>query len=273
MSRYGGYEDQPFLAEYYDYIPGYAGRPDLDFYLEYCRAAEGKILELGCGTGRVLIPAAAAGCRIVGLDLSEHMLAKCREKVAAQPEEVQRRIRLVQGNMARFALVEKFTLVTTPFRPFQHLLSVVDQMSCLRCVNAHLEIGGKLILDLFQVNPRMTYDPACLGEQEDFSGVRLPDGRVLSRTHRIAGFHRSEQYNDCELIFHVTHPDGGTERLVQAFPFRYFFRFEVEHLLARCGFRVVELFGNYDRSPFTDESPEMLFIAEKCEETGEDKLR
>jgi len=107
-SQYGGYEDQAFVAELYDHIPGYAGRPDLDFYLDYARAAEGKILELGCGTGRLLIPIAAAGCEIVGLDLSEHMLTRCREKLRDQPSEVQARARIVQGNMTHFHLEEKF---------------------------------------------------------------------------------------------------------------------------------------------------------------------
>jgi hypothetical protein len=60
-SQYGGYEDQAFIAELYDHIPGYAGRPDQGFYLDYARAAGGKTVELVCGTGRLLIPIAAAG--------------------------------------------------------------------------------------------------------------------------------------------------------------------------------------------------------------------
>jgi SAM-dependent methyltransferase len=262
-SQYGGYEDQAFIAELYDYIPGYAGRPDLDFYLDYARAAEGKILELGCGTGRLLIPIAAAGCEIVGLDLSEHMLAKCREKLQDQPEEVQERARIVQGDMTCFDLGETFGLITVPFRAFQHLISLDEQMACLRCVNRHLTMGGKLILDLFQVNLRYVTDPASAEEREDFAGVRLSGGRTLRRTHRLAALHRAEQVNDVEIIHYVTYPDGHTERLVQVFPFRYFFRYEVEHLLARCGFSVAELFGNFDRSPLQDNSPEMIFVAEK----------
>ena len=62
---------------------------------------------------------------------------------------------------------------------------------------------------------------------------------------------------------YVTHPDGRTERLTDRFAFRYFFRYEVEHLLARSGFRLVNLYGNFDRSPFVDDSPEMIFVAEK----------
>ena len=262
-SHYGGYEDQAFVAELYDYIPGYAGRPDLDFYLEYAHAAGGKILELGCGTGRLLIPIAAAGYEIVGLDLSEHMLARCREKLARQPAAVQARARTLQGDMTAFDLGETYALITVPFRAFQHLLPVEEQLACLRCAHEHLDRGGKLILDLFQVNLRYLVDPASAEEKQDFSGVALPGGRTLRRTHRVAGWHRAAQYNDIEMIYYVAHADGHTERLVQAFPFRYFFRYEVQHMLARCGYRVAELFGDFDRRPLRDDSPEMIFVAEK----------
>jgi SAM-dependent methyltransferase len=261
-SQYGGYEDRAFVAELYDYIPGYAGRPDVGFWLDFARAA-GKVLELGCGTGRVLIPVAAAGVPIVGLDLSPYMLARCRAKLAGQPREVQERARLVQGNMTAFDLQETFPLVIVPFRAFQHLLTVPEQLGCLRCANRHLAMGGKLILDLFQVNLRYIIDPASAEEREDFAGAEIPGGRTLRRTHRLAGLHKTEQYNDIEMIYYVTHPDGHTERLVQAFPMRYLFRYEVEHLLARCGFEVAGLFGDFDRVPLADDSPEMIFVGEK----------
>jgi SAM-dependent methyltransferase len=267
MNQYGGYDDVPFGAEFYDPNPIYSSRADVDFYLHLARSAKGRILELGCGTGRILIPTAAAGCEIVGLDFSKAMLAGCREKLRKQPKGVRRRVRLVRGNMASFDLKEVFALITTPFRSFQHLLSVEDQLSCLRCANRHLKKGGRLVLDVFHVNPRMTYEPRFLLETEDVAEVELPDGRKVRRCGRIVSYHRAEQYNDIELIHYVKHPDGREERLVQALPLRYFFRYEVEHLLARCGFRVLELFGNYDKSPLTNDSPEMVFLAEKCQNT------
>jgi len=263
MSRYGGYEDLPFPAEFYDFVPGYRHLGDLDFWLDLSRSALGPTLELGCGTGRVVIPTAAAGCEIVGLDLSEHMLARCRQKLSHQPEEVQARVRLLQANMSHFDLDETFGLITIPFRTFQHLTTVDDQLGCLQCARRHLAPRGKLVLDVLQVNPRMTYDPVFFEESEDFADVELPDGRRLRRTHRTVAYHRAEQYRDIEMIFYVAHPDGRAERLVQAFPFRWFSRYEVGHLLARCEFEVVDLFGNYDRSPLTDDSAEMIFVAEK----------
>ena len=265
MSRFGGYEDQAFLADYYDFV---TPQRDVKFYVDYSRATRGMTLELACGTGRILIPTTAAGCQIVGLDHSEYMLARCREKLRKQPQEVQDRVRLVHTNMVAFDLGQTFSLITIPARSFQHLLGVDEQMSCLRCVHNHCELQAKLILEVFQVKPQMTYDPKYARESEGIPETKLPDGTKLRRTNRIAAFHRAQQYNDVEIVYYVTHPGGQTERLVQAFPFRYFFRCEMEHLLARCGFRVVEIFGDFDKSPLTDDSREMIFVAEKGEHTG-----
>ncbi len=263
MSKYGGYVDQPILSELYDLIPGYAKRPDVGFYVQCCTAARGRILELGCGTGRVLLRAAEAGCRMTGLDISEHMLSVCERKLRQASDEVQTRVRLVQGNMTGFRFDDSFELVLIPFRAFQHMISVAEQLACLRCINQHLTTGGRLILDVFQVNLKLINSPRAMEEREDCPEYQLPDGRRLRRTSRIAAFHPMDQVNDVELICYVTSPDGKTERIVQAFPFRYFFRFEMEHLLARSGFETVDLYGSFDRSPLADDSPEMIFVAEK----------
>jgi SAM-dependent methyltransferase len=265
MSKYGSYVDQPILAELYDLVPGYAKRTDIAFYLQYCETASGPILELGCGTGRILLPAAEADCRITGLDISKHMLAECQQKLQRKSHAVQNRVQLVQGDMTNFDLAESFHLAIIPFRAFQHVIAVDDQLACLRRINRHLSIGGHLLLDVFQVDLKKITDPRATEESEDFAEFELPDGRRLRRTSRFAAFHPADQVNDVELIYYLTNTDGTTERIVQAFPFRYFFRYEMEHLLDRCGFKVVDLFGNFDKSPLADNSPEMIFVAEKCE--------
>lgn len=265
MSKYGGYVDQPIMAELYDLVPGYTKRADIDFYLQYCVTASGPILELGCGTGRILLPAAEAGCRITGLDISTHMLAECQRKLQRKSPEVQDHVQFVQSDMTNFDLADSFRLSIIPFRAFQHVIAVDDQLACLRRVNRHLAMGGQLILDVFQVNLKMITNPRATEESEDFAECELPDGRRLRRTSRFAAFHRAEQVNDVEMIYYVTNTDGATERIVQAFPFRYVFRYEMEHLIARCGFKIVDLFGDFDKSPLADNSPEMIFVAEKCE--------
>lgn len=263
MRRFGPYDDNPLVAELYDYTPMYASRADVAFYVECAKQADGKTLELGCGTGRILIPTAAAGREVVGLDASENMLARCRTKLGRQPTVVQKRAQLVQGSMTDFNLAESFALVSAPFRSFQHLLRTEDQLQCLKAVHRHLARGGRFVLDAFHTNPIYLHDPAFREEREEFGEVALPDGRSFRRTWRIARYHRAEQVNEIEFIYYVTHADGTRERIVEPFPLRYFFRFEVEHLLGRAGFRLAALYGDFDRSPLRDDSPEMIFVAEK----------
>lgn len=255
-----------FLVEFYDHLPLYSNRHDGEFYLNAARRQGSPILELGCGTGRVLLPIARAGFDITGLDLSPQMLARLHSKLALEHTDVRSRAKLIQGDMTAFDLGAKFPLVTMPFRPFQHLIQVQEQIGCLHGVKRHLAPGGQLILDFFQTDPRRMHDPAFLKESKPLSEFQMPDGRRVMVTDRTVAFHGAEQFNDVELIYSVTHPDGRTERLVHAFPIRYFFRYEVEHLLVRCGLRVVALYGDFDSGPLTDASPEMIFIAERARE-------
>lgn len=148
-----GYEEYAFIADIYDFIVPYRDRPDLAFFVEAAKESGGPVLEVGCGTGRVLIPTARAGVEIVGLDLSPHMLDVCRKRLRDESADVQSRVRLVQADMRDFELSQAFQLVTTPFRSFQHLTTVEDQLACLKCIQRHLVKGGRLILDVF--NPSL----------------------------------------------------------------------------------------------------------------------
>lgn len=264
MDDSGGYIDYPFVAEFYDDTVPYKERPDVQFFVEASKASGGKTLELGCGTGRVLIPTAQAGCEIVGLDLSPFMLSKCRAALAKQSPEVQARAKLVERDMREFGLGEQFSLVTMPFRPFQHLQTVEEQLSCLHAVHKHLEPGGKLILDLF--NPSFKMISSDFTEQEfgDEPEFTMADGRVVLRRMRLPHKDVFKQVNDAEIIYYVTHPSGKKERLVHKFKMRYLFRWEAEHLLARCGFEVEHLYAGYDKSEFGSKDPgELIFVARK----------
>ena len=265
MTMSGDYDEYMSIAELYDYVVPYRERPDVGFFVEAARESGGPVLEVGCGTGRVLIPTARAGIEITGLDLSPHMLAVCRERLKAEPEEVRARVQLVEGDMRQFELGQTFRLVTLPFRPFQHLTTVEDQLACLGCLYRHLAEDGTLILDIF--NPmlealvRQNFGKE-ISEEPEFS---MPDGRKVIRRHKIVSRDEPNQVNYVELIYYVTHPDGRKERLVQAFPMRYLFRFEAEHLLARAGFKVKYLYADYDKSPFGSKHPgELIFVAGKA---------
>lgn len=249
-----------FIAEYYDASPVVNGRGDVDFYVQAVKEFGEPVLELGCGSGRVTLAVARAGFKISGLDLSPKMLAQAEEKLPPLPAKTRERVSFVQGNMANFELAERFRLAIIPFRPFQHLLDVQQQLACLLCVHKHLQPGGRLVLDFFQTDPRRMYDQEYLRERQ-VAEYEMSEGRKVRLTERVTAFHRADQVNDVEMIYNVTHGDGRQERLTMAFPFRYFFRYEVEHLLARCGFQVEETFGDFDRSALRDQSPEMIFVA------------
>jgi SAM-dependent methyltransferase len=263
MPRTSGYEDLEFVSDFYDTMYNHLARRDIEFFVEYSKNAGGRTLELGCGTGRVLIPTAVAGCEITGLDFSPYMLQICREKLTGQPEKIQSRIKLIQGDMTKFKTDEKYALATIPFRPFQNLITVAEQKACLDCIHQHLEAKGKLVFDVFHTFLPRLIDTKFFMEMEVGPTMKLPDGRVVKRTNRTAAFHHAEQYNDIEFIFYVDYPDGRKERLVHAFPMRYFYRYEIEHLLSLCGFKILEFYGDFDKSGFSDESPEMIFVAEK----------
>lgn len=259
------------IADYYDESPMVRGRvADVAFYVEVVREFGDPVLELGCGTGRVTLALAEAGFRVTGLDASARMLERCAKKLAERPRELRERVRLVQADMTAFELGQKFRTVIIPFRPFQHLLEVREQMACLESVGKHLwaegrgseENIGRLILDVFHTDPERMHDPAFYREAP-VTEYATADGRQVRTVERVAAFHRAQQRNDVETIFYVKDASGKEERLVFAWTLRYFFRYEVEHLLARCGFRVAAEYGNFDKSPLEDASPEMIFVGER----------
>ena len=250
------------IADFYDASPVVVSRhKDVVFYRDAAKQYGGPVLELGCGTGRVTTAIAESGQQITALDISQKMLDRATHKVAALPADQRQRIKLVAGDMRRFRLQQQFRLIIIPFRPFQHLLPVQEQLDCLACVHEHLAPGGKLIMDFFQTDAARMHDPEFLKEHF-IAEYEMSGGRKVRLSERIAAFHRAEQCNDVEMAFEVTGADGRTTRNVFAFTFRYFFRYEVEHLLARSGFRVMELWGDFDCSELKDDSPEMIFVAE-----------
>jgi SAM-dependent methyltransferase len=253
------------IADLYDLVPVYRDRGDVEFFVEAARESHGPVLEIGCGTGRVLIPTARAGIDIVGIDRSPAMLAICQRRMAQETPAVRARIRLVLADMRDFTVVESFRLVTLPFRPFQHLTTVEDQRACLQTIHRHLADNGRLILDIFNPHLGRIADESLVGQEfEEGPEFTAPDGRRVIRSYQFTARDVFNQINDVELAYNITHPDGRTEKLVHAFPMRYLFRFEAEHLLTSCGFRVENVYADYDRSPYGSKYPgELIFVASK----------
>jgi len=251
------------LAAIYDAV--YADRDDAGFWQAMASAAgDGPILELGCGTGRVLLPLARAGFDITGLDLSAEMLERCRAKLQSEPPEVSDRVRLLQADMTSFDLGRRFAAIICPFAGFQQLRTVEQQLASLDRCRSHLLPHGRLVLDLPNPDPAPpTYARDEPGDGEDTAQlVEWTDGRQIRWWMTVTDYERSQQCNECEVTYEISEADGVTRRITETILLRYVFRYELEHLLVRAGFRIVALYGDYDCSPFADESPAMIVVAE-----------
>ncbi len=256
-----GYESE-IVADYYDYAEPLNQRDDIAFFVNQAKQAGGNVLELGCGTGRVLIPTAQAGISIIGLDLSTPMLNRCRQKLESLSSEIQYNIQLHQANMTDFDLGEQFSLITIPFRGFHHLISIEDQLACLQCVSKHLKPNGLLILDLFNPILQRILDEKEAHAIHNEPKVKIPDGRTIQRTQKNTSPNPNLQVVHAEHTYHITETDGSSNTFTTSYPMRYFFRYEIEHLLARCGFEIQSVYSDYQKATFDEFKPgEMLFLS------------
>jgi SAM-dependent methyltransferase len=258
------YDAFPELPAIYDSVPAYVNRRDVQFYVEEARDSGGSVLEVGCGTGRVLLPIARSGRSIDGLDASRQMLDHCRAKLRGEPETVQRRVTLHEGDARAFDLARQFDLMIAPFRVLQHLTTIDDQLAFLDSAARHLAPGGRLVFDIF--NPNFAALVSADGiEREDTPDTALPDGRSFRRAGRVSRVRWIDQVSEIELIYYISGERGeSTARRIQSFDMRWFLRAELVHLLARGGFRVRSIYGDFDRSPLTDRSPEQIVCAERA---------
>jgi SAM-dependent methyltransferase len=264
MSKQSSYDQAEFISKFYDHVGPYRDRPDIAFYVELAKRSPGPVLELGCGTGRILLPTARAGVEITGLDSSAGMLRICRESLDSLPPESRGRVRLIECDMRSFDIPGPFDLITIPFRPFQHLDTVEDQLKTLACVHRHLSERGRFVFDVFFPSLKALVAENVgeeIGEEPEFI---LPGGERVVRKHRVLKRDPINQMNHVELVYYVTYPDGNQERLVHSFTMRHFFRFEIEHLLVRAGFELETIYGDFEGNPLGEEhSAEMICVAVK----------
>lgn len=224
---------------------------DRAFYAELARESGGPVLELGCGTGRVLLPIAEQGLFCVGLDLSANMLDVLRRK---RPPA---NLRLLQASMTDYDLgPERFGLIFTAFRGFQHLCTVEEQLAALACVRRHLAPGGVFALDVFAPDLART----ALLEEPETEDIRAPDGAAEIR--RFARIRRDQVAQVLTVHFRHERWEGGAKvgEGTSEIRLRWFYRYELEHLLARAGFTLMALYGGFDRRPY-DGKKEMIMLA------------
>ncbi len=253
------------VARFYDHETQAFGRDipfynDIPFYIEYARECAGEVLELACGTGRVLIPIAEHGIPITGLDASAEMLAIAKKKKNSLPDDATGRIDLVHGDMKTFDLKKTYGLIIVAFRSFQCLLTKADQRECLTCINQHLDPGGVLLLDLFA--PR--HDLLAQRTRSLYLGKFYYEEEGVQVTRRAEDtYDLAAQTLHEDRFYEWTDAQGRFHREIWSFDLSYLFRFEAELLLETCGFSVEHVFGDFKKNPYDYFSGEQIFVARK----------
>ena len=234
-------------------------REDIPLILELAAAAGGPVLELGCGTGRLLAPLAAAGLQSTGVDISPALLALAQSKLRAQ--KLEERVSLVKADLGRFALEARYQFAFCTSNTLMHLASQSRQLQTLENVYAHLLPGARLLIDLF--NPDVV-------DLVDVDGVReLADewtdphsGRqVLKWSIRSVDW--ASQLQQTTFIYEEIGADGTSAETVCPFLLRFLWQSEAKLLLERAGFQIDAIWGDFDRSVYQAHSPRLILIAQR----------
>jgi SAM-dependent methyltransferase len=201
---------------------------DVAFYIEEALAAAGAVVELGVGTGRVAVPIAQAGVRVIGVDDSEGMLHVCSERAAAAG--VSELLDLRVGDLRRPPVTERVALVLCPFRAYLHLQDDGERVDALIAARKLLVPGGRLIFDVFE--------PGA----DDIADTHA---RWIEREPGI--WERADWDEDARTLTLSVRSDAGetTMRLAWLSPQEW------RDLLERAGFEVVACYGWFDRRPYT----------------------
>jgi SAM-dependent methyltransferase len=222
-----------FAADYDRWVA--AMTEDVPFYVELAREANGPIVELAVGNGRVAIPVAeATGSPVLGIDISPAMLAQAGERAAAAGVELELR----EGDMRELSLEEPAALIYCPFRGLMHLPNWADRRRAFERIAASLRPGGRLAWNAFVFNPHVA---------AQLDGKWQEDAPVRHRVDQIPADSRID----------LTLGEGDLISLWWST------RAEWEGLLDVAGLEVEALYGWFDRRPFDEQSEEFVWVARR----------
>ena len=246
------------IARFYDLDVG-TYDDDYVFYGGLAARSGGPILELGCGTGRILTRLASAAFDIDGLDISEQILNIARRRL--RESEIGRRVRLIKADAGEFAMDRRYDLVTFPLNSFMHLATPSRQMSCLQSVRRILAPGGTFALDL--PNP----EPSILGNAEqglipEYTKPGLLPGWTVTKL-RAQTVDPVRQALQMTLVYDEVAPSGSVRRTSETFDMRYVHRNELETMLTQAGLTPEWVAGDFDGSELNADSTKLIVVARR----------
>lgn len=244
-------------AKYYDANP--AAPKDVPFYQARLAGPESRVLELGCGTGRVLLPLAQR-CRFIsGLDISETMLELCREKLRAARLGPDRAL-VRTADISAFSLERKFDLVIAPFRVLQNLETDAQVDGLLDCVRAHLAPGGRCILNVFRPfrDAEGMRTQWCAGEALQWQ-TGFGAGKLLCYDRRPR-MDADRRVLYPELIYRYYERDKLVDEALLKISMRYWYADEFRDLFRLHGYEITGEWGGYAGEAY-GEGPELVLEA------------
>lgn len=242
------YED----AAFYDLE--FASRDfEIPFFLRHARAANGPVLEVACGTGRLTLPIAREGIDITGSDISAPMLEQARLKSAAENLTIE----WLEQDCRNMNPGRHFSLIFSATNAMQHLLDVDSACAFLQSARRALLPDGHLIIDVFHPDPAKLLRTAS--ERYLHKTIATPAGDTI-RVETASSYRPDTQILHFDLFYL-----SGTDLLrTKSVNMRCFFP---EELLALCrfnGLEVVQRFGSYDETPFSADSPKQILICRRA---------
>ncbi len=248
-------------AKYYD--AAYAAKADLvdiPFYVDLATKIGGTALELGCGTGRVLLPIARAGVTIRGVDNSPPMLQVLRTYLEQEAPEVRNRVSISEGDMRSLRLDQKFPLIIIPFRPLQHMYTVEDQVKALQTAAFHLQDDGILAFDVFY--PK--FERLVGGMGKEFLELEWPSrsnpARIMQRYFLKESVDTVHQTLTATFLFRTYEGEMliGEER--EPLKMSYYTYPHMRALFLLAGLEVVEEYGSFAKAPLDNNATDMIFL-------------
>lgn len=248
------YEYPKNFARFYDLIyHQIRDGVDKDFFLREIKNTPGRILEIGVGTGRFFIDALNFGADIYGIDISESMINILKNKLDKKQHH-----RISIQNIIDFSFNFQFDLIIAPFRVLMHLLEKNDQIEALNNVYKHLRPNGRFIFDTFV--PDLKQLITGLDNKIDFEGEYMPGHkmkRIVSTKpdliNQVINVNFKLEWNE----------DNQIKQEDWNLPLRFFFRFELEHLIERSKFARYKILGDYQGNELSETSKEFIVICQK----------
>ena len=248
------------IAEVYDEDMGRnVGDEDVRFYVKQCADSLSKVLEMGCGTGRIAIPLVKAGCTVIGIDSSAAMLERLRLKSQTElSQEEQKRIAWCHADMSTYRSQRQFHRVICPYSAFTYVVDDGERRVALESVRRNLLPNGRFVLDVFVPNKQY----ADLPETHVFHDYErsLPDGTLLKRTKTIRQDHATK-INVITRRYEFLDSNGRPIKdLIMVDRIRTYEPNDLRAMLEENGFDVIDICADFDGRNFTKDTRTAAFV-------------